>query len=134
MLIERMPALETHGPAGIHHIAGNAATHVFMVGNGTQRFARHGVCYFARKHLAADIFLFIANAFQLIGRVFGVNVKQFARHFLDIFNSPGFGARRSCGLSLSAPDAAQGIKSYRPGQASKEFSWGQVGEITALQR
>ena len=84
---------EADGTPGVHHVAADAATQVFMARNGAQHFTGHGVGHIAGEHLGADFFQVNVNVFERIGRVLGVGVKQLEQHFLSVFDQAKSPAR-----------------------------------------
>ena len=64
-----------------------------MAGNRSQHLASHRIGHVTREHLVADLFEFVVNAFQRVGRVLGVSIKQLEEHLFGIFNQTGRTAR-----------------------------------------
>ena len=79
---------EADGAAGVHHVAAYAAVQVFVPGNRAQHFAGQRIGHVARQHLGADFFQLYVNAFERIGRILSVGIKQFEQHFFRVFNQP----------------------------------------------
>ena len=84
---------ETDGTPGVHHVAADAATQVFVPCNGAQHFTGHGVGHIAGEHLGTDFFQVNVNVFERVGRVLGVGVKQLEQDFLSVFDQAKSAAR-----------------------------------------
>ena len=79
---------ERQSAAGVHHVASDAAIQVLVLRDGGQHFAGQLVGHVAREHFGADFFQLHINAFERVGRVFGIRIKELEQHFFGIFNQP----------------------------------------------
>ncbi|MNT07127.1 hypothetical protein D3C72_1418190 [compost metagenome] len=71
---------KAHGAARIHHVAADTAVQIFLMGNRIQRFGRVRIGKFLLQHARTDFFQVLVDAFEHVGRVFGIGGVQVEQH------------------------------------------------------
>jgi hypothetical protein len=77
----------------VHHVAADAAVHVFLPGNGGQHLAGDGVGHVVVQHHLAGLFPARRRCLQRVGRILRVGVEQLEQHVLGVFDQARHAAR-----------------------------------------